>query len=406
MGINARERLRRLSVVFAVELRMKIVIELYMREMSAKQFFLEFGGGSASRVNQNFTRLAKDGWLRYIRSEGPGGNRHGGVERFYRAANLPFIDSVSWALVPFSVRATTTWNFLKQVVPRLRGDLEAKNVGYGRDLSCAAFLLDEEGWKRAAGAASTQFVRLYEEQEDARRRALHSGEELTRADVFLIAFESLGKDPQLAVNDLLVESQREPLAPFRQRLAPILEDDVRLGIVSEVNEREASVTQFHREVGGASKPAVGRRFKGLVRGGWLVKGGTATGRERRGAKEQFYRATKPAARNYEGLCGNPPGPLAGTESWQAFEHLCESATESLTSGAFDARTDRCLSWSLIRLDRQGWENVVADLGSLSDFISQEQERAKLRMAKSGEKPITLTLATAVLKAPQELVKAP
>jgi hypothetical protein len=31
IGTNARERLRRLAVVFAVELRMKIVVELYMR---------------------------------------------------------------------------------------------------------------------------------------------------------------------------------------------------------------------------------------------------------------------------------------------------------------------------------------------------------------------------------------
>jgi hypothetical protein len=153
MGVDARERLRRLAVVFAVELRMKIVIELYMREMSARQFHEEFGGGAPSRINQNFTRLADEGWLRYIRSEGPGGNRRGGVEHFYRATELPFIDSESWALVPFSVRAISTWNFLKQVMPRLRGDLEASTIdmGYSRGLSCTTFLLDEEGWKRATG---------------------------------------------------------------------------------------------------------------------------------------------------------------------------------------------------------------------------------------------------------------
>src|SRR5882672_11258845 len=125
MGVNSRERLRRLSVVFAIELRMKIVVELFMREMSAQQFYEEFGGGSSRRVSQNFTRLAKEGWLRHVYSKGPGGTRHGGKEHFYRATELPFIDSESWALVPFSVRAISTWNFLKQVMPRLRGDLEA-----------------------------------------------------------------------------------------------------------------------------------------------------------------------------------------------------------------------------------------------------------------------------------------
>jgi hypothetical protein len=68
-----REYLRRLSVVFAVELRQKIVTELYMREMSPKQFHGEFGGGSLSRVTKNFERLAETGWLRCVRTEGPGG---------------------------------------------------------------------------------------------------------------------------------------------------------------------------------------------------------------------------------------------------------------------------------------------------------------------------------------------
>jgi hypothetical protein len=51
IGIKSRAaHLRRLSVVFAVEIRLKIVTELYMREMSATQFFEEFGGGSPSLI--------------------------------------------------------------------------------------------------------------------------------------------------------------------------------------------------------------------------------------------------------------------------------------------------------------------------------------------------------------------
>lgn len=71
VGIKSRAaHLRRLSVVFAIELRLKIVTELYMREMSPKQFHEEFGGGTLSRVTHNFEKLAEHGWLRYIRSEG------------------------------------------------------------------------------------------------------------------------------------------------------------------------------------------------------------------------------------------------------------------------------------------------------------------------------------------------
>jgi len=301
MGMSARERLRRLAVVFAVELRMKIVIELYMREMSAVQFHAEFGGGLPSRVGQNFKRLADDGWLRYLYSKGPGGPRHGGEEHFYRATELPFIDSESWALVPFSVRAMSTWNFLKQVIPRLRSDIEVakRDATHSRDLTCTTFCLDEAGWHRAVAATSSQFARLYEEQEDARRRTLHTGEELIRSDVFLIAFEPLGNAAQAELMDQLVECDREPLGPFLQRLAPLLDDDLRLDIVGASNEREVSVPQFHREFPGASRPVVARRFQGLASGGWLGRGRTESGGRRRAGVEQFYRATKPAIHSYD-----------------------------------------------------------------------------------------------------------
>jgi hypothetical protein len=110
MGVDARERLRRLSVVFAVELRLMIVSELYVREMSTKRFQEEFGGGSPSRVNKNFEVLEEESWLRYVRSEGPGGDRRGGTEHFYRATEPAFFDRETWSIMPYSVRIISSWN--------------------------------------------------------------------------------------------------------------------------------------------------------------------------------------------------------------------------------------------------------------------------------------------------------
>jgi DNA-binding transcriptional ArsR family regulator len=407
IGTDARERLRRLAIVFAVELRMKIVVELYMREMSAPQFYREFGGGTPTRINQNFGMLAKKGWLRLVRSEGPGGKRRGAVEHFYRATELPFMDAESWALLPYSVRVTSSWNMLTQIAPRLRGNLgmSSKEARHRRDLSCTAFLLDEDGWKQAIAAVDAQFVSLYEEQEDARRRSLLSGEELIRADVFLFAFQSPDPWAQPAAGDLLLEYRREPLIRFPERLAPILEDDVRLEIVSELNEREISVTQFHREFGGTSKPGISRRFKGLEGSGWVAKGERKTGGKRRGATEQFYRATKPEIQRYD-FCADAPSALKRTESWNTFERLCVSMKEAMMSATFDARADRYFTWSLISLDRQGWESVIAGIESLHQFLSEEQQQAKLRMAKPGEKPITMTVGLAAFEAMKDSIKAP
>jgi len=107
VGVDAQDWLHRLSVVFSVELRLKIVAELYIREMSAKQFYEQYGGGSLSRVHQNFQILVKNGWLRLVHSEGPGGNRRGGVEQFYRATEPPIVHAEAWALIPYSVRVAS-----------------------------------------------------------------------------------------------------------------------------------------------------------------------------------------------------------------------------------------------------------------------------------------------------------
>ncbi len=406
IGVDARERLRRLSVVFAVELRLKIVAELYMREMSTKGFYGEFGGGSLSRVNKNFKVLEDEIWLSYVRSEGPGGDRRGGIEHFYRATEPAFFDQETWGLMPYSIRMAASWNIFRQVAPRLRGALEGSraNAGDTRDLSCTRFLLDEKGWKRAIEAVTAHFVRVFDEQDDSRRRAGHSGEELIRADVFSIAFESATEHRGPAVSGL-IENQRDPITSFPERLAPILRDEVCLEIVAELNRREMSVTQFHRELGGASKGAISRRFKALERGGWAGKAAKETGGRRRGATEQFYRATKPAVLNYD-PCADPPGSLLATEGWHAFEQLCGQMREEMMTGSFDARLDRIINWSFVSLDRQGRRNVIGDTEELFQFISDEQARAGRRMAKSGEAPVTMTVGLAVLEASKELTKAP
>jgi hypothetical protein len=406
IGSDARERLRRLAVVFAVEIRLKIVVELYMREMSALQFYEMFGGGSSTRITQNFNILEKEGWLRFIYRKGPGGDRRGAVENFYRATEPPLIDAEGWALLPYSVRVTSSWNLFKQIAPRLRADLEvsSKFDQFRRDLSCTTFLLDEQAWRRSIAAFDAQFIGLFEEQEDARRRVGVSGEELIPADVFLVGFQS-PNGAQPTAGERLLEHPREPLIGFQERLAPILKDDVLLEIITVLNKQEISVTQFHREFGGASKPGISRRFKMLESSGWVGKGVRKTGGSRRGAREQFYRASKPMLDGYD-PCTDAPKRLAATKSWKTFERLCTSIKAAMAAGTLDARPDRYLTWSLISLDRQGWESIIAGIESLAEFISHEQEQAKIRMAKSGEKPIRMTIGLAAHEALKDAVKAP
>jgi hypothetical protein len=78
----------------------------------------------------------------------------------------------------------------------------------------------------------------------------------------------------------------------------------------------------------------------------------------------------------------------------------------MRAGAFDARVDRYVTLSFLSFDQKGWANVITGLDSLSAFLLEEQERAKDRMAKSGEQPVLATVGMGAFEAPKDSAKAP
>jgi DNA-binding PadR family transcriptional regulator len=392
-----------LAVAFAVELRLKIITELYMREMSPTQFYKEFGGGSPARVARNFQRLQEHGWLTYIRSAPSANGR--GKEKFYRATELAFVDAELWALLPKSVQVAFSWNSFKQIAEEIRKGMEAavSEDSPMRDLTRAPLLLDRLGWERVIEAVGAQFISLFEEQKNAQRRASHTGEALMRVSIIQIAFESpIRSDNE--IDPSFIKSHRESSVPFSECLSPILADDICMQIVREANRREISVIQFHREHGGAQVSTIRRRFRKLVEVGWLREVRKERGGKRRGAVERFYRATGPA------IGGKNPwadvsASLRSTENWKTFERLSVQIKEAMKAGTFDARPDRYLAWSLIELDEQGWEGVIADLDALQAQLVREQEAAQERLKKPGAGQVAMTVALGAFESPKDMVKA-
>jgi DNA-binding transcriptional ArsR family regulator len=399
--------LRRLAIVFADELRLKIVTELYMREMSPSQFYEEFGGGSIARVDRHFKRLAEHGWLRFIR-EASGGSRRGGTEHFYRATELAVFDHETWSLLPYSIRVAFSWRTFEQLAERVREALREGTLDARADshLSWTPLLLDQSGWERVIAAVDALFESLFEEQSDAKLRIFKSEEEPILATVALSVFESPARvrgTSNGGIGTGLAECKGSPV-PFPRRLSKVFADPVCLKIVAELNLREMSVLQFHDEFGGDSVNSLRRRFRMLVEVGWLQKVRERTGGKRRGAVEHFYRATGPAIFDNDTWL-DLPDSIKSTYSWRTFEQLSEQVKEAIEAGTFEARPDNHLSWSLLRLDRLGWENVAAAVDAVFAFIFEEQERAKARIAASGEAPITTTVALAAFESPKDSVKA-
>ncbi len=408
VGFEAQApRLQRLAVVFADPLRLKIVIELYLRPMSPTIFFEEFGGGSVPRVYRHFEVLVRHGWLRHVKSE-TGGKRYGGVEGFYRAPELAIFDNKTWAEVPYSMRVEFSATIFSQFTERVIASMQAGvfDSRSDRHFTWTAILLDQLGWDRVTAALNALFEALFEEQQDAKLRTFDSGEKPILTTVGLGGFESprSGAEEDMQwVGANLAKNVGCPV-PFTQRVSKVFADPVCLKIVAELNLRAMSPTQFYREFGGASRSGIHYRFHLLVELGWLRKVQQKAGGTRRGARERFFRATGPVVFD-NASWSEVPDSAKATYSWTIFEQLSEQFSEAMKAGSVDARLDRHLSWSLLLLDQRGWENVTAELDALFAFVLEEQDAAKLRVADNGEKLIRMTVAIAGFESPKDVVRA-
>lgn len=408
IGIRERvEHLRRLAVVFAVPIRLKIVTELYQRQMSPTQFYEEFGGGSPSRVYKHFERLRETGWLRLMWTEKPGGARRGGKESIYRATELAFCDRETWIELPYSLRVMVSWNGFKEIAEQLRGAMEALTFQARpeRRLTTTRLLLDREGWMRVADAASEEFAGQYEEQEDARRRVERTGEKLFRFGSLLLAFERpIAEDirvgPELATDD-------EPMVPFTVRVSKVFEDAACLQIIDDANRGKVSIPGFHRKYGkrlGLDEAAIRRRFKKLVKYGWLKVVGHKTGGSRRGGTEHFYCATGPAIydEDTKGPWANLPDAVAESDDWQDFADLSECVKAAMVAGTMVSHDETCLAWSILNLDQRGWQRLVASLERLHSFVLKESKLAEARLAKSGEEPMAIVIGLGAFETPKPI----
>lgn len=397
--------LRRLAIVFADEIRLKIVTELYIREMSPSQFFAEFGGGSVSRVDRHFKRLAEHGWLRPVREES-GGRRRGATEHFFRAPKLAIFDDETWAQVPYSVRVAFSWRTYKQLAERVRQALEADTFDAlaGGRMQQAQVRLDPLGWERVLEAFEVLFGELFEEQNDARARMVHTAEKPTLVTVGLALFESPLAGTSMPEFTGLVEGRESPV-PFPVRFSKVLADNLCLRILREACRREISAPQFHEEFGGADVGAIRRRFRMLAEIDWLANTGQKSGGKRRGAVERFYRATAPAVWDRDAWV-EPRESIASTRSWAGFERLTERVKVAIQAGVLESRIDTHLSWSLLCLDRLGCEKFGAGLAELDNVIAAEQDATVSRTARTGDEPASATVASIAFESPQDAIKAP
>ena len=68
-----------------------------------------------------------------------------------------------------------------------------------------------------------------------------------------------------------------------------------------------------------------------------------------------------------GPWANVPDALEKTETWETFMRFSQLVKEAIVAGTFDIRDDRHLSWSIVNLDAEGWQKVIAKMEALGTF---------------------------------------
>ena len=109
-------------------------------------------------------------------------------------------------------------------------------------------------------------------------------------------------------------------------------------------------------------------------------------KQRRGATEHFYRATRRQFMT-DNEWTRLPKSLRGGLSGAALKPALEDVEEALDKQTFDELDDRHLSRTPMSVDKQGWEDSAEVLANALDRLIEIQGEATSRLAESGEEPI-------------------
>lgn len=179
-----------------------------------------------------------------------------------------------------------------------------------------------------------------------------------------------------------------------RRLIQALNHPLRVQLLVEINKDPMSPVEFHRRFGG-SLSSIAYHVRELKKLGFLELVDTAA---RRGSTEHFFRATKRAAFDDECWPLLPPQIRSGFDA-AIYRTMQQQIVEAIEAGTMEARPERHFTWTLVKLDEEGWTRIIEQMNDLLGSVQAEEQAAAERMQESGERPIPTTVALAGFESP-------
>lgn len=121
-------------------------------------------------------------------------------------------------------------------------------------------------------------------------------------------------------------------------------------------------------------------------------------KQRRGATEHFYRATRRQFLTDSEWARMPESLRPGLSS-AMLKSVFDDLEEAMSKGTLDEMEDRHLSRTPMVLDRQGWSEVASLLSDTLDRLMEIQAQTSERMTKGDEKAILAKVMMLHFKSP-------
>jgi DNA-binding transcriptional ArsR family regulator len=159
----------------------------------------------------------------------------------------------------------------------------------------------------------------------------------------------------------------------------VVQHPIRVDALQILNEGEASAAQIARKTGEDMKK-VGHHVKALADAGCIE---LVRVEKNRGAEEHFYVASlKPCIGDAEWAM--LPPQARHEISALMFQAIVAEALAAFRNGTFDSRLNRHVSWQPLKLDDEGWTELMQELEDSLERIDAIRLRSEERLIASGE----------------------
>jgi DNA-binding transcriptional ArsR family regulator len=183
------------------------------------------------------------------------------------------------------------------------------------------------------------------------------------------------------------------------RLVKALAHELRVEILTILNERMASPNELAKELGeGLSQVSYHVKVLKDYETITLVKT-----EPRRGAVEHYYRATSRPYISDDDWQQLPKSVREGMSA-DLMQMVINDMSAAIAAGTVDAHEDRHMSRSPLLLDQKGWADAGKILRTALERLIKVQSDSTDRMARSGEEGMSVMVAMMGIELPADYAK--